>query len=868
MSHRSQAPALKGEAPRRPLAVMCLAVIFTLPLVLPVAQIGMAVVGQLAGDFDGAAELVGRLHRYLGYENVFFFIVHGLIPMLLMRGVRFANLAFLIITPIYISTVTSDSRSAQVIIGLGYVAGVFSLNRPGARHFFSSNAGKALASAEAGDAQHNLHAARTSAQRKAPPPPTLSQLIAQVDEESIKVDQAPTPAGASAPARREEPAPAAVVETGDDNRPRTIAEIVSPRFDALEFVGSGMTSHVYKARDTATGTTVALKVLNPYLHTDPISVERSRRELQITRRLQHPQIVAIYDLVITGDRTYLVMEYVPAADLKDFIRLNAPLVIEQALTIVRQLLDVIAVCHRHGVVHRDLKPQNILVTLSGKRPTLKLLDFGIARMTALADLTQTGTSIGTPEYMAPELYAANTYDARTDLYAIGVIAYELLAGRLPHQGDSLAVLYKKHLEDTPRRLSAIRADVPDWLSLFVERLLAKRPFERYQTAEEALADLVRQQVATKVLPALPRRDCFNCRQLTMTELPVCTHCGFVKANAHEYGFVSMRLSATAAPTTVARFLRKMFNLRPTVIRRRQVLALNISRKAAQYWVQVAGEHGVPLELVRLSPGDRSISRAAILGVTTFVFGLIALDELHPLPKTANGWSYLALFLALPALTGARTMISMRRYLLHKPLITDLNSIEPAHRSPAFWSPRLGQFFLATHPNGERAKEALTAILERQLMVDSVPAAAVATEALRPLLECAVDLGIVYQELSNTFDAADVQAAAELHQELTEARRTTADQQSAINIDRRLNHLGRIITDYAAVEERCSRLYHRLVYIASVYNALLTRLVAERLPFAESDREQLVAAIEQAQAVAAAEAEIRQAPGSPSEDRAA
>ena len=208
------------------------------------------------------------------------------------------------------------------------------------------------------------------------------------------------------------------------------------QYQILGVVGEGVSATVYKALDTASQSLVALKVLSPHLQTDAITLERFKREIQITRLLNHPQIVSIYDLIRDGNETCLVMEYLEGQNLKDYIAAHQPLPVETIVSILRQALDVLSVCHAKNVIHRDLKPQNIIV---GDGAAIRLVDFGIAKMTTASDLTQTGTSIGSPEYMAPELFAANTFDPRTDIYALGIIAFEMLAGTPPFRGDSLAV---------------------------------------------------------------------------------------------------------------------------------------------------------------------------------------------------------------------------------------------------------------------------------------------------------------------------------------------------------------------------------------------------------------------------------------------
>jgi len=166
------------------------------------------------------------------------------------------------------------------------------------------------------------------------------------------------------------------------------------RYELHELIGEGVSAKVYRAVDTATDSVVAVKVLNVQLQNDAISEQRFRREIQITRLLNHPQIVSIYDLLQANGHTCLVMEYVDGQNLKDFVALHGALPIAAAVAVLSQILRILSVCHRKNVIHRDLKPQNVMVN---EEHIVRLLDFGIAKMTTLSDLTQTGTAVGTPE---------------------------------------------------------------------------------------------------------------------------------------------------------------------------------------------------------------------------------------------------------------------------------------------------------------------------------------------------------------------------------------------------------------------------------------------------------------------------------------
>ncbi|MGI9590554.1 MAG: serine/threonine-protein kinase, partial [Myxococcota bacterium] len=352
------------------------------------------------------------------------------------------------------------------------------------------------------------------------------------------------------------------------------SELGSGRYEIQSFIGQGVSARVYRALDRQTGSPVAIKVLNPHLRTDAVSLERFRREIQVTRHLGHPQIVAIYDLVTEGDCTFLVMEYLEGRTLEEHVALEHPVDVEQAVSILEQILDVLSLCHAQDVIHRDLKPQNVMIDAKAR---VKLLDFGIARMTALRDLTQTGTSLGSPEYMAPELFATSSYDPRSDLYALGVMAFELVAGRLPFQGDSLATLYQQHLEAEVPDLAALRGDAPTWLCELIAKLLAKRTHERYQSADEALLDLRQRRVLARSWPELPRLFCLHCGERTPQEIPLCTHCGQEQCPSLEAGQGDLYCQESEDTEKLRSFFSEYLNLEPpTGVRRRQPLLARIT----------------------------------------------------------------------------------------------------------------------------------------------------------------------------------------------------------------------------------------------------------------------------------------------------
>ncbi|HUW12962.1 MAG TPA: serine/threonine-protein kinase, partial [Anaerolineae bacterium] len=270
------------------------------------------------------------------------------------------------------------------------------------------------------------------------------------------------------------------------------------QYAITEFLGEGGMGVIYKAHQPSLDRDVAIKILTGPLADDEEFVARFRREAMAAGSLGHPNILTIHDAGTTGDGLhYIVMQYAPGGTLKDLVD-RGPMPVERAREIAAQIADALAAAHAHGIVHRDLKPSNILLARDG-RPLLT--DFGVALVSSGTRLTRTGMSVGTAEYMSPEQAQGLAVDQRSDIYALGIMLYEMLAGDVPFVGDTpLATLYQ-HVHNT---ISTARLDdlgVPHWLSAVVERALAKQPEDRHASAA-VMATLLRQQEA----PVPPRRD--------------------------------------------------------------------------------------------------------------------------------------------------------------------------------------------------------------------------------------------------------------------------------------------------------------------------------------------------------------------------
>src|SRR5215831_9497604 len=250
----------------------------------------------------------------------------------------------------------------------------------------------------------------------------------------------------------------------------------------MQRLGQGGMGEVFKARHQLLNRIVALKVTRKELSTDPANERRFVREIQLTARLAHPNVVAVHDAARVGESHYFAMEFIEGADLARIVKQQGPLPVARACGYIRQAADGLQHAFEHGLVHRDIKPSNLLVTADGS--VVKVLDMGVARLcdTEGSDLTATGSMVGTPDYLAPE-QATNSrgVDIRADIYSLGCTLYHLLTGHPPFPEGTVLQQLLAHQDQTPAELSALRTDVPAALGRLVQRLLAKDPTQRLQT---------------------------------------------------------------------------------------------------------------------------------------------------------------------------------------------------------------------------------------------------------------------------------------------------------------------------------------------------------------------------------------------------
>ncbi|GAA5144223.1 Stk1 family PASTA domain-containing Ser/Thr kinase [Pseudonocardia eucalypti] len=273
----------------------------------------------------------------------------------------------------------------------------------------------------------------------------------------------------------------------------TTPRLLSERYELGDTLGYGGMSEVHRGRDVRLGREVAVKVLRADLARDPQFQLRFRREAQNAAALNHPAIVAVYDTGETesdfGSLPYIVMEYVDGQTLREIVKSEGPLSQRRVLEVMADVSAALDFSHRHGIIHRDVKPANVMITQGG---AVKVMDFGIAR--ALADgqnMTQTAAVIGTAQYLSPEQARGEAVDARSDVYAAGCVLFELLTGEPPFSGDSPVAVAYQHVREDVRRPSEVNPDVPPTLDAIVLKAMSKNPANRYQSAAEMREDLVR-----------------------------------------------------------------------------------------------------------------------------------------------------------------------------------------------------------------------------------------------------------------------------------------------------------------------------------------------------------------------------------------
>lgn len=263
-------------------------------------------------------------------------------------------------------------------------------------------------------------------------------------------------------------------------------KILGNRYRLLELIGEGGMALVYKAEDSLLCRAVAVKILRPQYASDAEFVERFHREAKAAASLSHPNVVNIFDVGKEDNIDYIVMEYIPGDNLKNIIKRDAPMAVERALDITRQIGEALHHAHQRNIIHRDIKPHNILVTPEGQ---IKVTDFGIARAISASSFTQTGMVVGSVQYSSPEQVKGGVVGPQSDLYSLGCVLYELLTGTIPFQGDTSISIAMQHLQGNLVSIRELRPDIPPAVAKIVEQAMAKEITERYPSALALLKDI-------------------------------------------------------------------------------------------------------------------------------------------------------------------------------------------------------------------------------------------------------------------------------------------------------------------------------------------------------------------------------------------
>jgi serine/threonine protein kinase len=293
----------------------------------------------------------------------------------------------------------------------------------------------------------------------------------------------------------------------------TTPRILLDRYEVGRLLGAGGMAEVFEGRDRLLARRVAIKVLQAQFARDPSFLIRFKREAQAAASLSHPNIVGVYDTGTEDGTHFIVMEYVEGRTLKDAIRGEGPLYPDRAAEICEDVCSALAAAHARGLIHRDIKPGNVMLTPEGK---VKVMDFGIARATTSETITQTAAVVGTAQYISPEQAQGQTVDYRSDLYSLGCCLYEMLTGTVPFTGATPVAIAYRHVREDPTPPRMLNADVPAPLEAICLKAMAKLPDNRYQTAAEFQSDLERFRngqpvqatplLAAATTQAIPRGD--------------------------------------------------------------------------------------------------------------------------------------------------------------------------------------------------------------------------------------------------------------------------------------------------------------------------------------------------------------------------
>ncbi|MBT4792388.1 MAG: serine/threonine protein kinase [Halobacteriovoraceae bacterium] len=405
--------------------------------------------------------------------------------------------------------------------------------------------------------------------------------------------------------------------------------VLAKRYFIEKIIGHGKSSTVYKALDKQTDLPVALKILDPFLAQDPIHNERFLREVKIINQIGNQNIINIYDYVEDNELKIIVMEFLEGCDLKDYIKNHGTFELKEFTIFAKNLMNTMSACHKKNIIHRDIKPQNIFI-LQNKQ--MKLLDFGISRVNTMSDLTKTGTAIGTPEYMSPEAFSSTQLDIRSDIYSAGVVLYEMLAGRPPYIGTSLAQVMAKQLKEDYPKLDEFRDDIPEWMMYIIYKCLKISPDQRYQSSHEVLIDFEDGEGAfINFSKDNHVRKCTKCNAQLIDGLSFCHSCGRMLSEFYKKGKISIILSRCKESKELADYLHKLF---PHV--KHRYIEKKIKKMPSLLFKKVDEEtantlfhelKGLPLEIKKVTRVSTTMELPRYLNVIMIITGYFLLGEM-------------------------------------------------------------------------------------------------------------------------------------------------------------------------------------------------------------------------------------------------
>jgi serine/threonine protein kinase len=285
-----------------------------------------------------------------------------------------------------------------------------------------------------------------------------------------------------------------------------VAAALEARFQVLKELGRGGMGIVFQAHDKELKEQVAIKILSPILSTNADALARLKREVSSARRVTHPNVIRIHDLSEMNGLHFVTMEYFHGQNLKEYIKVNGALSNMKAWQIAEQICDGLDAAHRGGIVHRDLKSQNIIINTAGQ---IKIIDFGLAHTTQMEGLTATGLIMGTPEYMAPEQVSGKRVDERADIYSFGIILYELFTGKVPFSGDSAIAVGFMQMKDPPQPPHEINPQIPPEIETVILKCLEKEPNARFASivqVKTALQNAIHAPAAQDLSISRSQRD--------------------------------------------------------------------------------------------------------------------------------------------------------------------------------------------------------------------------------------------------------------------------------------------------------------------------------------------------------------------------